>query len=342
MNTLNEAIELYQQERYRDAVHRLRLVTEFAPDNVEGWMYFGAALGKLGEWEAAVHALRQVVRLRPDQITGYCDLAAALLEAGDARAAEATMAQAAGLDRDHPALRELRRRVSGVSRPAPTPDPLPAASPSPRAARRRRRAWPRVTLPPLRGLITDRNRLPLMLVVLAVLIVLTVLKVARAPGTGGEAARAIALLRQADEQEALLRVQRGEDFDIKGQARQLRDGAYQIAKSLLDQDPHLPEAHWVLARVALAQRDPLGAKSDSLKGLAELDDTTGALPRPSGVSADELRSGLLRTKVRALLSGGSLSPAQAAAAHADLQTATQLAPEQADADLGEQLRRLGG
>ena len=303
-------------------------------------MYYGAALAKLGQAAAAVDALRRVVTLRPDQVSGYCDLAAALAESGRRDEALDAMDQAAALDAAHPAVRALRARLA-----PPTPPPAPTAArppaPAPTRGRRRRRAvprtarragrrwaWPKLRL---RGLINDANRLPIMLVVLGILVLLTILKSVKAPGQDShQAEQAVALLTQAERDQADMAQQRGESFEVQRGVRARLEKAEAIARRLEMDNADRATVAYLQARAELLNKDPAGARQRVEEALAALGEETGERPRPGGLSPDALRAGLLRARARATLFTRPLSAEQLAAARADLTAAQQIAADDDD------------
>ncbi|MBI5835513.1 MAG: tetratricopeptide repeat protein [Armatimonadetes bacterium] len=322
MKTLAEAITLYQEERYLDASRRLALVTQFEPENVEGWMYYGAALAKLGRWAQAVEALRRVVKLRPDQVSGYCELAAALIEAGDKPSAHAVLDQAASLDPAHPSLRSLRARLTGQAPPPakPAADEKPA-----RPARARRRLR-------LRGLVNEHNRLPLMLGVLVALVIITLARVTIGRSTSGtQLAQATELLARADVQAKALAKQPGEDFDVDQQVNQLLREAESLALAAQRAEPGEPRVYALLARIAQRQHDPRRAWEHASHGL----DLSAKAKTPD----TKLRAQLLlaRAVATADLAYGPSAAATLAQARTDATEAAKLDPGAVDAALDKRL-----
>ena len=334
MKTLAEAIALYQEERYLDASRRLALVTQFEPENIEGWMYFGATLAKLGQWPQAVEALRRVVKLRPDQVAGYCDLAAALIEVGDKSSAHAVLDQAASLDPAHPSLRGLRSRLTGQP-PPPPPAPL-VDDAEPRRARAGR--W-RLRIS-LRGLINEHNRLPIMLGVLVALVVISLGRMTLSrSAAGSHLAQATDLLTRIDTESRALAKQPGEDFDVEQKVNQLLRQAESLALAAQRAEPSNPRVYAVLARVAQRQHDPGRAWDHAQHGLELLAtaDREGRAKQPDPRLKAQLL--LARAVATADLAVGPEAATHLAHARADAAEAVRLDPSAVDAGLD---RRLAG
>ncbi|HAZ62008.1 MAG TPA: hypothetical protein DCZ72_00120 [Armatimonadetes bacterium] len=314
MKTLADAIALYQQERYVDAERRLALVTQFEPENVEAWMYYGATLAKLGRWPQSVEALRQVVRLRPDQVSGYCELAAALIEADDRAGAQAVLDQAASLDPDHPNLAGLRSRLGDTS--------------SGRTAAAAAQVEPPADRP---GLINDGNRLWFMLAALGILLLLVIVPLARRGSSTvapGSIESAEALVLQAERERESLARQPGEDFDVQGRVGQLAREAEAQAQIALGPNPRQPRAYAVLAAASRLQNNYSQALSQANEGL----DLIGQ-PGVGGDATVMARLLLIRAQAQANLAAGPGYATALAQARADAAEAARLDPTATDPEL---------
>ena len=134
MSTIGEALRFYQNGDWEEAARRLRIVVEFDRENVQAWMYYGAALGQLHRWPQASEAFRHVVDLRPEEASGYVDLGTAALEAGYLDRADDAIRAALQLEPKHPVALALRERLKAMEpEPAAAPPSEPAATAAPDA-----------------------------------------------------------------------------------------------------------------------------------------------------------------------------------------------------------------
>ncbi len=282
MNTLTEALRLYQDGQYQEAARRLRIFVEFDRTNPQAWMYYGAALGQLGRWHEAAEAYRKVVNLHPDEVSSHCDLAAALIETGQLDQAETALSAALAVEPRHPIAMELqerlRRRIPAPPPPAPktVSDTVSEETVSDTVSGGAARPAP--------------SRLRLLLVVLALLLVITAVQVARLPGEKWRRLdRAATLLDEADEERRKLAGYPGEDFGAVQRIEARHDQAAEALRWVATHSPPLPETAILQARLIWSQdRDRLAAEDRLFRALGLLRELPAQRRRRSGYRADEL------------------------------------------------------
>lgn len=86
-DAVEEATELLQEERYRDALLALRDVIKADPTNPYAFHYLGIALFETGELEAARDAYRAALRLAPKHLGARVALTHVLRMQGDLKTA---------------------------------------------------------------------------------------------------------------------------------------------------------------------------------------------------------------------------------------------------------------
>lgn len=297
MSTLSEALRLYQDGQYEEAAKRLRILTEFDPDNPQPWLYYGACLGQLGRWGQAADAYRRVVELLPEEVSAYCDLAEALLQAGRLEQAEDAVLMALSLAPDHPVALDLRHRLA-VAAPKPPPGiELPAdpdtSAPPPRPARRR------------------PTRLHVLLGILGLLLCVVAWRLTQLPTARWQPLRdAARLLDLAEAEREKLAGMPGEDLEQVSRMRDLLSAA-EVRLYPIRGIAASPDAGYLRGRLYWCRdRDRFAARNELQDALSRL----AALPprqrRPLGLTVAELQAASYRLLARIELSpGGTLSRA---------------------------------
>lgn len=273
MNPLSEALRLYQQEDYSEAVRRLREIVAEAPDNAQAWMYYGAALGQLQEWDAAVRALRQVVRLQPEQASSYCDLASALLEQGDVGSAGEAIASALLLEPAHPVALQLQERLASEEPTTERPPLPPADGQRDELAARRQAAAERFGTIGEASVVMESRYLPYLLAILAVLLLTVGVKLARRPSEPYRwLVQASQLLDETAERRREASQTVGEDFDFLADIRTSEERAERLVSAAAERLPDSPEMHYLQARLRwIRDQRALAARNELQQALALLD-----------------------------------------------------------------------
>jgi tetratricopeptide (TPR) repeat protein len=86
-DAVEEATELLQEERYREAMADLRRVLEADPQNAYAFFFLGVAFFEIGELEAARDAYVACLKLAPAYLGARVALSHVLRTLGDAQAA---------------------------------------------------------------------------------------------------------------------------------------------------------------------------------------------------------------------------------------------------------------
>ena len=84
-STLAQGIQLYREEKYKEAVGVLKSATKQQANNPEAWHYLGMAQIAVGDSKAATKSFRQAIKLRPDFAAPRIGLASLLVRAGKLR-----------------------------------------------------------------------------------------------------------------------------------------------------------------------------------------------------------------------------------------------------------------